>query len=336
MSIETFDKVFDNLHSFIERSGEPNYHVSFFGGEPLLNWELIEYAVPKFKADPLCKGIVIISNMTLIDEEKSDFILRNGIGVSWSFDGISSNESRPLLKVPENEFYVDSDGGILDMYKDKQHLLLRHVDGCKFMVWPGNSQTMVDNLEFFVDWGLNFPDYSLVRDDVWTKDDIINFRSDVQNLSNRVIKYINEENKLVVPGFYSLYIADAMLGLSKGKRPFGCFAGCRGMAIMPDGSSYPCARFGSKKIMEIDEDYDFKYYQDKFNPQNFDKCIECSLYKVCNAGCTYSQVRNDNKPLDSICELFHILHEEAHRVLHECKDSPLFQDFLLNQFRNLG
>lgn len=336
MTKETFDKKFDQLHDLVQRTGEKNYHISFFGGEPLLNWELVKYAIPKFKADPLCVGIVLISNMTLIDKEKSDFLLQHGVGVSWSFDGITSNETRPLLKTPENEGYYGTAEGILKMYEDKKELILRHIRGCKFMVWPGNSQLMTENLEFFAEWGIPFPDYSLVRDDVWTVEDIKNFKDDLRKLGDRTIKYINEENTLIMPGFFSLSIMDSMLGLAKGKRPFGCFAGCRGVAIMPDGEVYPCARFGSKRIMEIDNNYDFSYYQKQFRPENYDKCKNCNLNKVCNAGCTYSQVRNDNKPLDSICELYHIITEESYRVLRECKDSTLFQQYFINAFNNIG
>ena len=34
------------------------------------------------------------------------------------------------------------------------------------------------------------------------------------------------------------------------------------------------------------------------------KCEPCDLKQVCNTGCTYSQIMNDNKPLDSITYLF--------------------------------
>jgi radical SAM protein with 4Fe4S-binding SPASM domain len=124
--------------------------------------------------------------------------------------------------------------------------------------------------------------------------------------------------------------------LVKGKRPFGCFAGTHGGVLMSSGEFYPCARFASKKIMKMDSDYDFKYYQDIFNPQNFDKCEPCQLKQVCNAGCTYSQVTNGNKPLDSICEIFHITNEQAMRVVEECKDVPVFQDLILHYLQNVG
>jgi hypothetical protein len=45
---------------------------------------------------------------------------------------------------------------------------------------------------------------------------------------------------------------------------------------------------------------------------------------------------NDNKPLDSICELFHIYYEQAMRVVEECRDVPIFQDLILNYLENVG
>jgi hypothetical protein len=88
--------------------------------------------------------------------------------------------------------------------------------------------------------------------------------------------------------------------------------------------------------MKMDEAYDFKYYQNLFKPANYDKCEPCDLKQVCNAGCTYSQVTNDNKPLDSICELFHIYYEQALRVVTECRDEPTFQDLVLHYIESVG
>ena len=38
----------------------------------------------------------------MIDDEKADFLQSNNVGVSWSFDGMSSNDTRPLLPLLEN------------------------------------------------------------------------------------------------------------------------------------------------------------------------------------------------------------------------------------------
>jgi uncharacterized protein len=337
MEPETFDNAMPELYNLMKRSGDKEYHVSFFGGEPLLNFDLIKYAVPKLTADPKCKGINIITNLTMIDEEKAKFLKDNGVGVSWSFDGMSSNTTRPLLPLLENTNPDTGElfNGILDMYEYKKDLITDLTNGCKVMIWPGNTKDMTENFEFLLDWGIEHPDFSIVRDDVWTESDLREFHIECKRLADKWI----EKLKAGIPcsvGFLRLAILDILYGLVKGKRPFGCFAGTHGGVLMSSGEFYPCARFASKKIMKMDSDYDFKYYQDIFNPQNFDKCEPCSLKQVCNAGCTYSQVTNNNKPLDSVCELFHIYYEQAMRVVEECRDEPIFQDLILHYIEAVG
>jgi uncharacterized protein len=337
MSKEVFDQGMKDLPNLMQKSGDKDYHVSFFGGEPLLNWDLITHAVPYLKSDKKCKGINIITNLTMIDEEKSQFLKDNGVGVSWSFDGMSSNESRPLLPLLENTNPETGElfDGILSMYEYKKDIIKDLTNGCKVMIWPGNTKDMKENFEFLLDWGIEHPDFSIVRDDVWTADDIKQFRYECERLTDFWIEKLKSGQACSV-GFLRLAILDTLYGLVKGKRPFGCFAGSNGGVLMSSGEFYPCARFASKKIMKMDEQYNFKYYQDIFNPKNFDKCEPCDLKQVCNAGCTYSQIMNDNKPLDSICELFHIYYEQALRVVDECRDVPTFQNLVLHFIESVG
>lgn len=337
MTKEVFDQGMRDLPGLMARSGDREYHVSFFGGEPLLNWDLIQHAVPYLRSDPKCKGINVITNLTMIDDAKADYLKKNGVGVSWSFDGMSSNETRPLLPLMENTNPETGElfDGILAMYEYKKDIIKDLTNGCKVMIWPGNVKDMTENFDFLLSWGIDHPDFSLVRDDVWTRDDIIEYRKELIRLTD----YYIDKLKSGVPcsvGFLRLAILDTLYGLVKGKRPFGCFAGTNGAVLMSSGEFYPCARFASKKIMLMDENYNFKYYQDIFNPKSFDKCEPCDLKQVCNAGCTYSQVMNDNKPLDSICELFHITYEQAMRVVEECRDIPVFQDLILHYIENVG
>jgi len=336
MSIETFNESLPKIIELMERSDTKELNVSFFGGEPMLNWDLIVHATNILKKLPITKNIVIISNMTMIDEEKLDWIKKSGVGVSWSFDGMGSNTSRPLLPMLENQ---DADGnmynGILDLYKDKMHLISQLTNGCKVMIWPGNMHEMTDNYEYFLKWGISHPDFSLVRDDVWTKEDLVVFRDELKKLADKYIE-VTKAGVISSIGFFKLAILDNILGLTLQKRKWGCFAGVHGAVLMYDGTFYPCARFASKKLMQIDEEYNFKYWQEQFKPENYDKCKKCELYKVCNAGCTYSQVLNDNKPLDSVCELFHIIQEQTQRIVHELRDDKTFHKIIDMSLRSMG
>lgn len=337
MTKEVFDESLPKVRDMVKRSGQHKYNVSFFGGEPLLNWDLIEYAAPKLREDPMCNGIVIITNLTMIDAEKAAFVKKHGIGISWSFDGMGSNESRPLLPILENTNPNTGElfNGIIDLYKHKKDIIKSLTNGCKVMVWPGNVKDMTENFEFLLDWGIEHPDFSLVRDDVWSEADIREYKVELERLTDRYIEKIKQGVPCTI-GLLRLAILDVLYGLVRGKRPHGCFAGVHGAVMMSSGEFYPCARFASKKIMLIDDDYNFRYYKDKFDPRTFDKCKTCGLRQVCNAGCTYSQVMNDNKPLDSICELFHITHEQGMRVVEECKHIPLFQDLMLHLIESVS
>lgn len=336
MTPEIFDASFEKIIDLMQRSETTELVLSFFGGEPLINFEVIKHITKRVETLPIKAQLVLISNMTMMTEEISEFLTEHNIGVSWSFDGMGSNETRPLLPMLENK---NTDGvmydGILSLYQDKKDLILRHTDGCKVMVWAGNMHQMSENLDFFVDWGITGADYSLVRDDVWTKDDLIAFRGHLIELADKYIEYINKGINIKI-GLFDLPIADSVMGLTVGKRQFGCFAGVNGANMTPQGDFYPCARFASKSLMKIDDDYDFKYWEEQFKPANYDKCKTCDIVEVCNAGCTFSQVRNDNKPVDSVCELFHMVQEQAMRVTHELKDNPLFQHQITSIFKNMG
>lgn len=64
------------------------YHiknVSFFGGEPLINWKIIKYTVAQLRDNKTTFGL--ITNGLLIDDGKIDFINNNKIELAISYDG---------------------------------------------------------------------------------------------------------------------------------------------------------------------------------------------------------------------------------------------------------
>lgn len=320
MTFETFMKNLPRIREYTRNAGYDKYNLSFFGGEPLLNFELIKQIVPVVQKDPMCNFCNIISNMTLMNDEIYDFIKTNRIATSWSFDGKDSIKSRPLLQMSENKGFKN----ILEMYESqKEHLLDLAHGFCKVMIYPGNIATMVENFEFFLDYGLNEPDYTLVRDDIWTNKDILLFKKYTHELANAYIEKVKSGVNCTI-GFFRLYFLDALYASKYHKRNHGCFAGTCGCALTPDGKFYPCQRFSVKHAFEMERDHNFQEYTKMFSPRNYEKCKKCDLYYVCNCGCTYSQIMNNNQPLDSICELFHILMEETIRITHALKDNELF------------
>jgi uncharacterized protein len=70
------------------------YEVVFFGGEPLLNFQLIQYVVGFCKEIELRERrkfkFSVTTNGTVINDEIIDFLKRNQFGIMVSFDGVKS------------------------------------------------------------------------------------------------------------------------------------------------------------------------------------------------------------------------------------------------------
>jgi uncharacterized protein len=343
MTREVFDAHYELLPTILELYKSNNYNAALFGGEPLLNWDLIEYVIPIFKKDPKCQNIIVMTNgLVFQNEGKLDWLINNNIGISLSFDGLWNQSNRPLAGGKSS----------LSIYMDKDKPLYKYLTktrSCKVMVAPSSVGTMVENYKWFVETlGVTSPDYSLVRDQDWTTDDVSLFRKEVKRLADQNIQYMQNGIRSMV-GFFQLAILDMLFSESYGKRPFGCFAGCHGAGFMPDGKVYPCARFGSNEKIILFDSIKKLVYKENFrnmtNPQvsdptSFEKCKNCILYKYCNAGCTWSQLRactiNSCKPVDSVCDLFFSIYEEAIRITHILKDNSIFKDTIKGSIQNIG
>jgi len=87
MSKETAQKVVDTIFY----TSNPNITIEFQWWEPLVNWEIIKFIVEyaEEKACALKKNLkfALVTNLTLMDEKKLDYILKHKISISTSLDG---------------------------------------------------------------------------------------------------------------------------------------------------------------------------------------------------------------------------------------------------------
>jgi len=87
MSIDTARNVVDTIFY----TSNPDLTIEFQWWEPLVNWDVIQFIVKyaKEKAISLKKNIrfALVTNLTLMDDKKLDFIIENDISISTSLDG---------------------------------------------------------------------------------------------------------------------------------------------------------------------------------------------------------------------------------------------------------
>jgi uncharacterized protein len=93
-AIKTVDRIFETSSSYI--------NIEFQGGEPLANWKMIEfilkYANDKNKKYQKELKFSLVSNFSLMDEKKFDFLIKNKVSLTSSLDGDRAlqNKNRPL------------------------------------------------------------------------------------------------------------------------------------------------------------------------------------------------------------------------------------------------
>jgi len=339
MTKEVFHKHYEILPNLMKLHGADNYVAAYFGGEPLINWELIEYSVPIFMRDEKCSSIFIATNGLALGPERQEFLRKNNVSLSISFDGLWNDINRPLKNgLPSVETYLNL----------KSILNMRN---CKVMVGPiRNNITMVENYKWFRDvFGIKSPDFTIIRDDIWSDKDVEIFKTELKDLTDENIKLIKEGNETLI-GWYGLYFLDTYYGRKFGKRKHGCFAGNSGLGFMPDGKIYPCARFGSEnfhilydtiKEIEYKKSINLFFNPKIFDPSTYEKCNTCKLKVICNAGCTFSQLQNGLKvekeecvPIDNVCKLLKLLYSETGRLIEEVQNTNTFKKIVRNLLRS--
>ena len=334
MEETTLDLFFDNISSIMKIYNKDCYHISYFGGEPLLNWAFIKQSMPRFNADPRCSSKVIITNGLLLDEEKLIWLKENGLGVSLSFDGLWNEFNRPLR----------SGQSSLAIYKKKRDLFHKFgINSCKVMIGPGSLESMVTNYRFFRDdFQFPNPDFSLVRDSVWSWDDVKLFQTNIALLADELIADFNQGISGSI-GLFTLMLLDMLMAAKRGKRPMGCFAGCGGVGFLPSGIFYPCARFGSDHQFPLLDTRKGLLFEDNItklkdpcisNPQHYIACNDCEIRAYCNGGCNRSFLENGNwdhaEPIPQLCSLYKAISKETLRIHSELKANQTYRQYIMN------
>lgn len=94
MSLDTARKVVE----FAFRSPVPEMTIEFQGGEPLLNWEVLEFVTRYAREFAQTSGrtlrLAVVTNLTLLDDDKLAFLMENRVGICTSLDGPAAVHDR--------------------------------------------------------------------------------------------------------------------------------------------------------------------------------------------------------------------------------------------------
>ena len=289
MSFEVGKKALDFL---IQNSGNRrNLEVDFFGGEPLMNWQvvkdLVAYGREQEKLYNKHFRFTVTTNGVLLNDEIQEFINREMDNVVLSLDGRKevNDAMRPFR----------SGKGSYDLIVPKFQKLAESRYQEKYYVRGTFTR---NNLDFSKDI-LHFADLGFKQVSV---EPVVGDETDPYAIREEDLPVILEEYdklaKIMIQrekegkGFnFFHFMIDLDGGPCVAKRLSGCGSGTEYLAVTPWGDLYPCHQFVGQeefKMGTVEEGVTRPQIADEFRSCSVyskEKCRKCFAKFYCSGGC---------------------------------------------------
>ncbi|NBK79006.1 thioether cross-link-forming SCIFF peptide maturase [bacterium D16-76] len=280
------------LDFLIENSGgRHNLEVDFFGGEPLMNWDVVKRLVAYARTIEKEKGknfrFTLTTNGMSIDSDVIDFANREMSNVVLSLDGRREVHDR---------YRVDYQGqGSYDRVVPKFQELVR-ARGEKDYYMRGTfthqNPDFLKDIDAMLDLGfdqLSMEPVVCAPGDpaALTEED----KAIVMEQYERLAQKMLERRKEGRPFTFYHYMVDLESGPCIYKRISGCGSGTEYMAVTPWGDLYPCHQFvGEEKFRlgSVFEGVTNHTVQEEFRGCNVyarPDCADCWAKLYCAGGC---------------------------------------------------
>ena len=289
MSFEVGKRALDFL---IENSGSRhNLEVDFFGGEPLMNFDVVKQLVEYARSIEKEKGknfrFTLTTNGVLIDDDVIDFANKEMSNVVLSLDG--RKEVHDRYRVDYNgagswEKIVPKFKKLVDARGNKDYYMRG--------TFTHHNPDFLEDIKTMLDLG--FTELSMEPvvcsegdESALTCDDLPIVLEQYEKLASLMIKRRKEGKPFT---FYH-YMIDLQGGPCIYKRISGCGSGTEYMAVTPWGDLYPCHQFvGDEKFRlgNIWEGVTNKEIQSEFaacNVYAHPECRDCWARLYCSGGC---------------------------------------------------
>ena len=311
MSFEVGKRAFDFL---IENSGNRrNLEVDFFGGEPLMNFDvvtqLVKYARSIEKQHNKNFRFTLTTNGVLVDDDVIDFANREMSNVVLSLDGRKEVHDRYRVDyagngswekiVPKFQKFVEARGG--------KNYYMRGT-------FTHQNPDFLEDIKVMLDLGFNELSMEPVvcaegDESELTREDMEIVKKQYEELAELML----QKDKEGKPFTFYHYMIDLTGGPCIYKRISGCGSGTEYMAVTPWGDLYPCHQFVGEekfKLGDIWQGVTNHEIQNEFAGCNVyarEECRDCWARLYCSGGCAanaYHATGSVKGIYENGCELF--------------------------------
>ena len=289
MSFEVGKRALDFL---VENSGSRrNLEVDFFGGEPLMNFDVVKRLVAYAREIEKEKGknfrFTLTTNGLLIDDDVIEFANRECSNVVLSLDG---------RKEIHDRFRVDYAGnGSWERIVPLFQKLVKEREGKNYYMrgtFTHANPDFLEDIKQMLDLGFNELSMEPVVCAPGDPSELTEAdKAIVLDQYEKLASLMIERDKEGRPFTFYHYMIDLTGGPCIYKRISGCGSGTEYMAVTPWGDLYPCHQFvGDEKFKlgDIWNGVDNKTIQNEFASCNVyarPDCSDCWAKLYCSGGC---------------------------------------------------
>lgn len=219
----------------------PFIQISFFGGEPLLELELIKAIVTHARLEAARHqprrnlGFHVITNGTLLGEQAVDYLLGEHFFVAVSLDGCRTAQDATRRWADGSSSHDVVVANLERLIACKPLIAPRVVA----VVDPGNVDRLAESFEFLIGLGVRNLAINVNYEGDWDEDARARFQSSLRGLGDAYLSAYRRKVNFSCDLLDAKIITGVKGGYACGDR---CDFGRQEIAVSPRGRLYPCDR----------------------------------------------------------------------------------------------
>ena len=221
----------------VVNSDRPLKQVGFFGGEPLMRFDLMKEVTAHVRATtthyerPVT--MVVTTNATLFDNDKLDWMKANTFHVGVSLDGCPEAHDACRVLTNGKGSYAQVAAGIKGVID--HDLPIKSIS----VIDPVAVDYMPQSLDHMLGLGLRHMSFNLNYEGDWNEANRTRFEAAIEGLADSYVEAYRRGIAFRLNLLDSKIITHVKMGFSCADM---CDFGCEELAVAPSGNLYPCDR----------------------------------------------------------------------------------------------
>lgn len=217
-------------------------HITLFGGEPLLEFDLIRRLVPyaHSRAESQDKKLdwSLTTNGTLLDEEKMAFGREWGLNYLFSLDGPKC--AHDMFRVfPDGSGSFSKVVAAIEKYREYQPWI-----GVRTTVTPQTAAYLAEGVEFMRSIGVKQFIIAPANDLEWRPEAVETFADQWEQVARIYTEELAQSKPMRITNFEQSMEQTRRMNCDA----WGCEAGRDKISVTPDGLIWPCGKFVDSAI----------------------------------------------------------------------------------------